>query len=457
MDVGFETVGNATLICHDRGPVLVTDPWVSGSAYFGSWGRSHEIPAEQMDSIRRCKFVWVSHGHPDHLSSTSLRALKAKTILVPDHVGGRIFNSLREQGYDVHILKDRVWTEVSERLKILSISDYFQDAVLLVDLNGRLIVNKNDANDRGWKLFVKKIIRQYRVSFLLSLSGFGDADMINFFDEDETRVLPYAAKKYPVGRSIAAETDDFGVRFFVPFSSFHKYQRKDSVWAEAYRTTLEDYPQGFYLQPRRLLPAFIRYDCLNDTVQEIKPPETAAVVFEPERFGDNWSDPLDAADVAELRTYFKSFAHLEKWLDFIIVRVGGKNNSIELRRSRFNKGITFEAPRHSLMLAVRHEIFDDLLIGNFMKTTLHGNWGADKLYPDFAPFVAKYGDNGRAKSGDELAAYFEEYKRRAPIEFLRHRFQSQAKHIIREYTPYDSEAYRLGRRMYWSTKTRWHS
>ena len=33
-----------------------------------------------------------------------------------------------------------------------------------------------------------------------------------------------------------------------------------------------------------------------------------------------------------------------------------------------------------------------------MKTTLHGDWGPGRLYPDFTPFVAKYGDNGRAKS-----------------------------------------------------------
>jgi hypothetical protein len=60
------------------------------------------------------------------------------------------------------------------------------------------------------------------------------------------------------------------------------------------------------------------------------------------------------------------------------------------------------------MTAVRHEIFDDLLIGNFMKTTLHG--GVRSLYPDFTPYVAKYGDNGRAFSTSELGAYFAAYR-----------------------------------------------
>ena len=92
-----------------------------------------------------------------------------------------------------------------------------------------------------------------------------------------------------------------------------------------------------------------------------------------------------------------------------------------------------------------------------MKTTLHGKWTLDKLYPDFTPFVAKYGDNGRAKSDEELAQYFEAYKRRAPIDFVRHELESRSKHIIRGCIPYESGAYRLGRRMYWSLKTSWRS
>jgi L-ascorbate metabolism protein UlaG (beta-lactamase superfamily) len=113
MDVGFETIGNATLICYDRVPILVTDPWLDGSAYFGSWTFSHHIPDQQMEAIKKSQYVWVSHGHPDHLSSKSIRTLDAKKILLPDHVGRRIFNSLREQGYDVQVLQDRTWTKLS--------------------------------------------------------------------------------------------------------------------------------------------------------------------------------------------------------------------------------------------------------------------------------------------------------------------------------------------------------
>jgi glyoxylase-like metal-dependent hydrolase (beta-lactamase superfamily II) len=161
MELGFETIGNATLVCHDNGPVLVTDPWTTGTAYFGSWGLSHAIPDDVMASIRACRYVWVSHGHPDHMSPRSLDSLSHAEILLPDHVSGLIREGLKERGLKVRVLEDCRWIQLSERIRVMSIADYIQDAILLVDLDGRLIVNLNDADDNGWGPLVKRIIRGY--------------------------------------------------------------------------------------------------------------------------------------------------------------------------------------------------------------------------------------------------------------------------------------------------------
>ena len=61
--------------------------------------------------------------------------------------------------------------------------------------------------------------------------------------------------------------------------------------------------------------------------------------------------------------------------------------------------IRFSAPKNSLVTAIKNEIFDDMLIGNFMKTQLIN---IRSLYPDFTPYVAKYADNGMAKNKIEL-------------------------------------------------------
>lgn len=460
MELGFETIGNAALICHDRVPVLVTDPWIKGPAYFGSWILSHEIPERQLEAIRQCEYAWVSHGHPDHLSSESIELLRGKKFLVPNHFGARIYNDLKSQGFDVHTLVDRTWHTLSPRLRVMCIPDVNQDAVLLIELGGRLLVNLNDAGDRGWGRFVRDVIRQYDGVFLMALSGYGDADMINYFDENGAAIPPPAARRTPVGQTISRMADHYGARYFVPFSSMHKYQRKDSAWASQYTTTLADYPRGFSSNRCELLPAFIRYDLATDRLEEIKPRENEVVLRDPEEFGDRWSDPLEPEEVAQLERYFRSIQHLEEAFDFIRFKVGGKEHLIELAQRRFNRGITFEVPRQSLMTAVQYQVFDDLLIGNFMKTTLHGDFGEGKLYPDFSPYVAKYSDNGRARTKEELRNYFRAYRNRDPVGFLRYRLESGAilpmqersARVLRSVLRPDSQAYRTAKEVFWRAK-----
>jgi hypothetical protein len=350
----------------------------------------------------------------------SLSLLRSKTILLPDHVGGRIAADLRALDFQVAVLQDRRWTELSPRLRVLSISDYNQDGVLLVDLDGTLLVNLNDAADHGWGGFVKRTIRSYGDTFLLKLFGYGDADMINFMDEEGQRIEPDAGERFPLGAYIQAYAEASGVRHVVPFSSLHKYQRRDSVWANRYVTRVEDYPVGFSSTNATLWPAYLSYDCRTRCAQAIQPAETPDEALDPRLFGDDWDEPLEQADVRKLRLYFRSIQRLERALDFIALRVGGREHHVEFTSRGFRTGVIFEAPRHSLMEAVTNEAFDDLLIGNFMKTCLVGEWPKSGLYPHFTPYVAKYADNGRAKTDRDLRRYFSLYRQRAPLSYLRH-------------------------------------
>jgi hypothetical protein len=452
VELGFETIGNATVICHDRVPVLVTDPWIDGPAYFGSWAHEYVIPEEQRAAIRRCPFVWLSHGHPDHTSLESLDPLREKTILVADHVGGRMADGLRQSGFRVQVLADGAWQPLSDRIRVLCVADPFQDSVLLIDVGGRLLVNQNDTQEHGWEGAVAKIVRGFPASFLLKIAGFGDADMINFFDEAGAPLPCAATHRDPVGQPIARAMTRLGTRYFVPFSSFHRYQRRDSLWAEQHRTLMDDYAVGFYLEPDRFLPAFIRYDCTRDRFTEIRPAATPATVIEPEALGDRWADELEAADVAKLRAYFLSFEHLRETLTFVRFRVGGKETVLDVGRPRRPRGLTFEVPRQSLMQAVEWEIFDDLLIANFMKTTLHGAWGPDRLHPDFTPYVGKYGDNGRARTREELERYFATYRQRGLVPSVLDRVEARGKQVLRDWISPDSKVYRTGKRVYWALR-----
>jgi L-ascorbate metabolism protein UlaG (beta-lactamase superfamily) len=451
--IGFDTIGNATIIAYDEGkPVVTTDPWIQGPAYFGSWTFSHEVPGEQFKAITECPFVWFSHGHPDHLNPGSIDLFKGKTILLPDHVGARIKTDLEAQGHTTRVLPDRQWVRLSPQVQVMCLSDYYQDAILLLDIGGKLLLDLNDALDRGWGGFVRKIIKKYEISFLLSLFGYGDADMINFRDASGQLIPPKAAHKHPVGKSIAAVTASLGVKYFIPFSSMHRYQREDSVWAEQYITELGDYSRGFESQTCEILPAFLRYDCSQNIYCAIEPQANQVKILKPEEFGDRWSDMLDAGDTQKIDAYFGAIEPLKRSMDFITLAVGGREHTVSLTKAKFKRGIRFEVPRASLMSAVEYRIFDDLLIGNFMKTTLVGQWPESKLYPDFIPFVARYADNAGAQTEDELARYFDEYKKRQPLEWFFHTLERRSVDLFRSKVQGGSPLFEVGKKGYWWMK-----
>ena len=96
-----------------------------------------------------------------------------------------------------------------------------------------------------------------------------------------------------------------------------------------------------------------------------------------------------------LANYFCSKERARDYLSFINFRVGDRDNFISLGGKK-GRGITFEVPRNSLMTAIDYEIFDDLLIGNFMKTALHE---MGSLYDgdfNFARFLASAPQCGAA-------------------------------------------------------------
>lgn len=444
--IGFETIGNATLIIHDGVPLLATDPWFTGEPYFGSWNLSHEIPTAQKDHIFQCPYIWFSHGHPDHLSSPSLDALSTKTILLPDHVGRRIELGMIKEGFKVQVLPTMKWFDLSPRVKLMCLPDYNQDATLLVAIGDTLIIDFNDGHALGYQRFIKTIAKEFKRRYLLALRNYGDADMLNIWDDRGNFLPPPADLKPSVGKMYDLLAKDYNGTHLIPFSSFHIYQREDSIWASKYYTPLEAHYDDYSYPNAELLPAFIQVDLERDTVIEIDPKKLTAVPKPASAFGDNWSEPLEKDEAALCREYFLRKEHLRNHFGFINLKVGQVDNKIILNEHK-KTGVTFEVPRNSLMTAIQFEIFDDLLIGNFMKTTLHGVVG---LYPDFSPYVAKYGDNGQAQTERDLREYFQKYQERSPYPgiFLMTRVHAHFEDIFRRSFSNQSEFFKLSRRLY---------
>lgn len=415
--IGFETIGNATLTLFDDTPVLATDPWVYGNPYFGSWGHKYKIPKEQLNNIKNCKFIWLSHGHPDHIDPDSFSLFEGKTLLVADHYGKRIFSDLSKK-YKCIQLKSNTWFQISKNIRIKSFSDWNQDSCLIAEiLKKDIILNLNDGQALGWSGEIKKIIKNYENRFLLRLISWGDADMINFYNHHNNFILPLAAEKKPCGETYAYNLKQWGCNFTLPFSSMHKYVREDSIKMNKFTTPLKFHYEKFNNKFGEMLPAFVKWDSLKNDYKKINPKENLNESKSPDYYGDKWSDELEEKDKTILKNYFLKFDHLKKKFGFINFLVGKKEFDIKL--SNRKEGIQFQTPRNSLIYSIENKIFDDLLVGNFMKTRL---LNIPSLYPDFTPYVTKYGDNGGAHSEKELKKYFDYYKFKSAnywIDFLK--------------------------------------
>jgi len=424
--IGFETIGNATATFFDDNPVLSTDPWIIGNPYFGSWAHKYIIPKTQLNNIINSKFIFLSHGHPDHIDPDSLELFKKSIFLIADHYGDRIYNDLKKN-FNCIKLPSNKWFEVSKNIRIKTFSDWNQDSSIIIEaLKSHVVFNLNDGNAFGWSKEIKKIIRNYKNRFLLKLVNWGDADMINFYDGNNHFIDPYASNKFPCGKIYNESMNFWNCNYAIPFSSLHKYNRTDSIKMNKFVTPIEAHYKKFDDTKGTLLPAFIQWDFEKNDYKKINPNINNEVSKDPIEFGDNWSDSLDKVDEKKIFNYFNKFFQLKKKFGFITFQVGKKDFNIKL--SNLKAGIKFETPRNSLIKAIDNNIFDDILIGNFAKVQLID---IPSLYPNFTPYVTKYGDNGNSRTRKELKKYFNYYRLNS-VNFWSEFLKIKSAEIIRE-------------------------
>ena len=134
-------------------------------------------------------------------------------------------------------------------------------------------------------------------------------------------------------------------------------------------------------------------------------------------FGDNWKDELSIEDKKIVEEYFKKFLSFKEKIGFISCVVGGKELNLKFDGPS-SKGISFELPRNSLVTACKNKVFDDLLIGNFMKTKLYNLRSLYDPNVNFTYEICKVGDNGHAYSNEELKKYKNYYAKKMGMEYF---------------------------------------
>ena len=200
--------------------MLVTDPWLFGSAYFNSWELEHPLTEAQIENARRSRFIWFSHGHPDHFHAPSVDTLTPSSlILLPDHYRPELAEALAERGLKYRVLPNKTWIQLEPGLRVLCVANENMDAILAIEVDHVLLLNKNDSPFCGENRYFRRLVRGYQESYLFALCAF-DADMLNTYDEAMRPAMgaPGAQKPGTV-YGVARTAKDLGVKAFCCSSS----------------------------------------------------------------------------------------------------------------------------------------------------------------------------------------------------------------------------------------------
>ena len=436
MNESFETLGNATIqIFADGRPVLATDPWLVGTCYFGSWALDHALTPQQIANAVSSDYIWISHGHPDHMHHESLDLMQpGRKVLLPDHYHSEIKDHLVERGFSVTVLKYREWFQVSPTVSVMCLDNINQDAVLIARIGDALLINLNDSPIAGEEAFLRKLVRNHPndKTYLAALCSI-DADMFNFVDESGRSIAgPPDERKPGAIWGVARNADRLGAKNFCCSSSQHIYVRPDSMWANDYRITWQDMQKHWSRPNVRLIEPFVTVDVATGTVTAN---EAEHLGGDRSQIADNtgeddWNATLDQSEWKTVEAFFRKFEMVRKYVDFIEVTIGGETARFDLNPVAAGqnsvRGIRFYAPKHSFMETMKWGFFDDLLIGNFMKVHLTNT----ALYPRFTPLVAKLGGNAKVYTEAEYAKFRWRYLKRNPLGTLRYLLEPETNYVI---------------------------
>ena len=255
----LKTLGHATLMIKEDGvPLIVTDPWLIGSAYWRSWWLEKYPTPEEIEDVRSSANVYITHSHPDHFHYPSIRHIGHREILHPRFPKYAVPEFLEENGFTSKVLEPWQWYPVGKEVRMMSIPVPIDDSVLVVETPDAVVINFNDSNPRAnfLRLIKSKAIAPEKA--VVVLKSYSPASIATSMYRDGKASPMKGKKDYTVTARNMAEA--VGATHFVPFASQVFFKRHDSDWANEKKVTYEDLKEFWGESPVELCPPFVEMD-----------------------------------------------------------------------------------------------------------------------------------------------------------------------------------------------------
>ena len=145
-------LGQASLLVEAAGRKILTDPWLTEGAYFGTWFHTHLLEDAGITPAtfpgKDADYLFLSHEHQDHMDPATLKTLRRDLpVLICRFPNDRFRKLLRRIGLtNIREIDPGVATDLGDGLTvtIFSSAEYTNDSAILIEAEGRSVFNETD-------------------------------------------------------------------------------------------------------------------------------------------------------------------------------------------------------------------------------------------------------------------------------------------------------------------------
>jgi len=218
-------VSHASVIIEVEGVRILTDPWLTGTAFNDSWRLLIE-PMDLAPELDTIDYLWISHEHPDHFHIPSLRAFppsfreRVQVLFQASSDAPKMISALEGPlGFrKITLLPHRAFHPLRNGVEVYTYQSRQIDSALGVRGGGTTILNLNDveASKRDLALIrtdlgpIDALLNQF------SIAGFSGI---------ETTLAPLSAS---ILDNMVRDHRALGAKATVPFASFAYFCCEDN-------------------------------------------------------------------------------------------------------------------------------------------------------------------------------------------------------------------------------------
>jgi hypothetical protein len=235
-------IGHAALLVEAAGLRILSDPWWRGPCFGAQWW-NHPPPRADLATAQRLDYIYISHGHHDHLHPGTLRTLDRQArVIVAAGLG--LATPIRELGFEVIEAADGQPVDLGNGVTCRVMRTHGDDTLMVVSDGRETCVNLNDslhsAPDAVQQAFVARLRSLHPVIDYV-FCGYGVASHFpNCYDiPGKDRVATAARRQAHFNRSWARLIDGLSPRFGFPFAADVVFLEHDLFWVNEPTHNLE--------------------------------------------------------------------------------------------------------------------------------------------------------------------------------------------------------------------------